>query len=185
MLAFGLVVAGVFDGRRFKAASGRQSFYTELKPISDRFDPKAVEVTGLDRVRLATDAPSPAEAMTKAAEWVRAVSAGHNPVIVGYPLVYDWLFLYWYFEQFAAGGAPFGFSSGLDMKTMYQQKARVVLSQANRRDLPPAVRSNREHTHNALDDALEQAEIFVRLFEWPGGTAPTDVSDPDRPLASS
>ena len=26
----------------------------------------------------------------------------------------------------------------------------------------------REHTHNALDDAVEQAEIFTRLATWKG-----------------
>jgi hypothetical protein len=25
---------------------------------------------------------------------------------------------------------------------------------------------NRVHTHHALDDAREQAEIFAKLFEW-------------------
>lgn len=37
-----------------------------------------------------------------------------------------------------------------------------------RDDLPPELRSTRSHTHNALDDAIEQADIFNRLFEWPG-----------------
>ena len=28
--------------------------------------------------------------------------------------------------------------------------------------------SARPHTHNALDDAQEQAELFANLFEWEG-----------------
>jgi hypothetical protein len=77
------------------------------------------------------------------------------------------MFLHWYFVNFA-GESPFGFSGALDMKTMYQQKARVTLGKAGRGDLPPGLTSRRQHTHNALDDAVEQADIFNRLFAWEG-----------------
>jgi hypothetical protein len=40
---------------------------------------------------------------------------------------------------------------------------------------PSFLRSQHEHTYNALDDAIEQAEIFANLFHWrgfePGGDA--------------
>lgn len=54
------------------------------------------------------------------------------------------------------------------MKTIYQQKARVPLDAAGRNDLPAELRATRPHTHNALDDAREQAEIFNKLFLWVG-----------------
>jgi hypothetical protein len=79
--------------------------------------------------------------------------------------VFDWMFMHWYFVRFL-GRSPFGFSGALDMKTMYQQKARVPLDRGGRNDLPPELRSSREHTHNARDDAIEQAEIFARLVDW-------------------
>ena len=69
------------------------------------------------------------------------------------------MFLHWYFVAFT-GESPFGFSGALDMKTIYQQKARVTLDEAGRDDLPPELRVIRAHTHNARDDAIEQAEIF-------------------------
>jgi hypothetical protein len=87
--------------------------------------------------------------------------------MVGYPIVFDWMFMHWYLVRYL-GRSPFGFSGALDMKTIYQQKARVRLDRAGRDDLPAALRSSRAHTHNACDDAIEQAEIFARLFEWPG-----------------
>jgi hypothetical protein len=34
--------------------------------------------------------------------------------------------------------------------------------------MPPELRSGRPHTHNALDDALEQAELFANIWAWPG-----------------
>lgn len=168
MLAFGLAVAGRFDGRTFTAYQPEvATFYRELKPISEEFDGEALTVSGLDRDRLVAEGTEPARALGEAAAWVIEQAGEDRPVLVGYPVVFDWHFLHWYFVRFL-GKSPFGFSGALDMKTIYQQKARVTLDQAGRSDLPRALRSSRVHTHNARDDAVEQAEIFARLFDWPG-----------------
>ncbi|MGN6814645.1 MAG: 3'-5' exoribonuclease domain-containing protein [Solirubrobacterales bacterium] len=168
MLAFGLAVAGRFDGQSFKAADPEAAtFYRELRPISEDFKPKALEVAGLDRDRLAAEGAHPEAAMTAAARWVAEQAREARPVLVGYPAVFDWMFLHWYFIRYA-GKSPFGFDGALDIKTIYQQKAGVTVSEAGRADLPPELRSSREHTHNALDDAIEQAEIFANLFTWSG-----------------
>ena len=168
MLSFGLAVAGQFDGEVFAPAdAGAATFYRELRPIADEHVPDAVRVTGLDRDRLLAEGDDPAGAMAEAADWVREQAIGARPVLVGYPVVFDWMFLHWYFVRFC-GASPFGFSGALDMKTMYQQKARVPLDRAGRDDLPAALRPTRPHTHNALDDAVEQGEVFALLFEWPG-----------------
>lgn len=168
MLAFGLAVAGRFDGETLASQDPEaETFYRELRPISDDFDAVALRVAGLDRDRLACEGAEPAAAMDEAAAWIAERARGDRPVLVGYPVVFDWLFLHWYFVRFA-GKSPFGFSSALDMKTIYQQKARVTLDHAGRNDLPPSLRSPRRHTHNALDDAIEQAGIFTRLFTWTG-----------------
>jgi hypothetical protein len=170
MLSFGLVVAGRFDGRQFESLLDRQStFYRELKPISSSFVPEALEVSGLDRDRLEREAADPQDAMTEARRWVVDQARDDRPVLTGFPLMFDWLFVYWYFERFAEGGSPFNHSAGLDMKTMYQQKAAVTTSDAGLRDLPEALQPAQAHTHNALDDALRQAAIFVRLFAWERG----------------
>jgi hypothetical protein len=169
MLSFGLAVAARFDGTTFDPLEpGAETFYRELKPISDEFDAAALAAAGLDREALRREGDDPAAAMRAAAEWVGRQAGGARPVLVGYPIVFDWMFIHWYFVSFT-GVSPFGFSGALDMKTIYQQKARVTIEQAGRDDLPPELHSSREHTHNALDDAIEQAEIFNRLFAWKGG----------------
>lgn len=166
MLSFGLVVAGRFDGKRFERPDREPpSFYRELKPLSDEFVAEAVAVTGLDRAELTRTGVAPAQAMEEARAWVEEIAVGHHPVLVGFPLVFDWMFLYWYLVHFTKG-SPFSYSSGLDMKSIYQAKARVRMSDAGKDDLPLALRSTSPHTHNALDDAMEQAEIFAKLFEW-------------------
>lgn len=168
MLAFGLAVAATFDGSTFKAREpSAATFYRELKPITNDFDLTALQVAALDREALAREGAEPAAAMPDAAEWVVAQAGEGRPVLVGYPVVFDWMFMHWYFVRFV-GTSPFGFSGALDMKTMYQQKARVTLDRAGRGDLPPELSSRRQHTHNALDDAIEQAQIFNRLFAWEG-----------------
>jgi hypothetical protein len=168
MLSFGLAVAGRFDGATFTACDpAGATFYRELRPITEEFVPDAVRVTGLDRDHLVVDGADPQAAMADAAAWVRDQAGDARPVLVGYPVVFDWMFLHWYFVRFA-GRSPFGFSGALDMKTMYQQKARVPLERAGRDDLPAELRSTRPHTHNARDDAVEQGDIFARLFEWRG-----------------
>jgi hypothetical protein len=117
--------------------------------------------------------------MRSALTWVVEQTSQARPVLVGYPIVFDWMFLYWYFVHFV-GQSPFGFSSALDMKTIYQQKAGVTIDAAGRDDLPTFLRSSRRHTHNALDDAIEQADIFGRLVVWGGATSAQkqiDVTD--------
>ncbi|MGE0504091.1 MAG: 3'-5' exoribonuclease [Solirubrobacterales bacterium] len=172
MLAFGLAVAGRFDGNRFEAAgSDRETFYRELMPISKEFDPKALEVAGLDRDRLIEEGAPPEEAMDEATAWVAEVAGDARPVMVGYPVVFDWMFMHWYFVRFSSE-SPFGFSSALDIKTMYQQKAGVTISHSGREDLPRELRSDHDHTHHALDDAVEQGEIFGRIFNWTGEGRP-------------
>lgn len=167
MLSFGLAVAARYDGRDFtRAASGEVTFYRELQPISDRFDPAALAVSGLDRVELQGTGLAPRIAMTEAHRWVREISGEGRPVLVAYPLSYDWLWLYWYFVEFCDQGSPFGHSSCLDIKTLYQQKAGVVISQATKRQMPKRLMSARRHTHNALDDAVEQGELFANIWEW-------------------
>jgi DNA polymerase III epsilon subunit-like protein len=167
MLSFGLAIAGRFDGAAFEVFNPEeQTFYRELRPISNEFDPKALRVSGLDRDELLRDGDEPVEAMTEAAAWVRGQSAGDRPVLVAFPASFDWLFLYWYFVRYSKKGSPFDFSSCLDMKTILQQRTGVVLDRASLGDLPPALKPDRPHTHNALDDALRQAEIFQRLWPW-------------------
>jgi len=168
MLSFGFAVTATFDGRTFAIAdAGGRSFYRELQPITEECDSDAVRASGLDREKLRKHGTDPTVAMREAAEWVRRESAGFRAVLVGYPVVFDWMFLHWYFVRFV-GTSPFGFSSALDMKTIYQQKAGVTIDKAGRTDLPTELQSDRRHTHNALDDALEQGEIFNKLFVWAG-----------------
>lgn len=168
MLSFAIVRAGAFDGERFRPAEDfSESFRAEMRPISDQFQPEALEVNRIDRARLVSSGEDPVAVMTRAAEWVREVSGGGSPVLVAYPLSFDWTWLYWYFMAFT-GASPFNHSRCFDIKTAYAVKAGLPIAGAGRAKLDPSLQPTRPHTHHALDDAMEQAEIFARLFEWQG-----------------
>lgn len=170
MLSFGLTVVGSYDGRRFERwPSGRETFYRELRPISDGFQEEALAVNGLDRADLVERGTPPEQAMDDAARWVREQAGERKAVLVAYPVAFDWSFLYWYFERFATSGSPFGFSSCLDIRTLYQASAGTVHAESGQSAMPASLLPASPHTHNALDDAIEQGELFANVFEWVAG----------------
>lgn len=170
MLSIGAAVAGRQDAGGYTAADPEaRTFYRELRPISDAFVPEALAVSGLDRDRLAVEGGEPAAVMYEFAAWVREAGRknGAQPVMCGYPASYDWTFLYWYLMRFT-GASPFGHSGCMDMKTLYAAKARLPLRAVAKGMMPRELLSRRRHTHHALDDAIEQAELFSNLMAWPG-----------------
>ena len=168
MLSFGLSLVGVYDGKTLHRSppDDDSTFYRELKPISERFEVEALDVNGLDREALLETGEDPAVAMTEAAEWVQRLSDGYRPILIAYPVAFDWSFLYWYFAQFSEVPSPFGHSSCLDIRTLYQAIAGTVFDDSGKASMPAFVQAEHPHTHNALDDAIEQGELFANLFEF-------------------
>jgi hypothetical protein len=168
MLSFGAAVAGFHEAQGFRATDPQaQTFYRELRPISEDFVPEALAISGLDRDHLMGEGTPPPQAMAEFAHWVEATADGAKPVLVAYPACYDWMFVYWYLIKFH-GKSPFGHSGCLDMKAMYATKADVPISATGKRSMPRHLLSSRPHTHHALDDAIEQAELFANLQRWKG-----------------
>lgn len=167
MLAVGMCVAGRFDGKHFEAREPTaQTFYRELRPVGREVDEEAVAVAHLDRERLLREGEDPERAMHDVADWLASVSGADRPVVCAFPAAFDWAFFWWYMVTYGPTNPPLTFSSCLDIKTMFAIKAGRVFSQSGKSSLPAAVRSPREHTHHALDDAIEQADTFARLFTW-------------------
>jgi hypothetical protein len=167
MSSFALVYAGRYEHGEPLPTPGSDSpsFYRELKPISEEFDRETSAVSGLDRNVLKTEGSDPADAMRDAATWIASVAGDAKPVLVGYPLGFDWMWLTWYFLRFN-GESPFGHSGGYDVKTAFAAKSGLPVSLCGRSKLPQELTPTREHTHNALDDALHQAECFANVANW-------------------
>lgn len=168
MLSLGICVAGLRTATRFEVRDpASATHYVEVAPISDQFVPEALAVSGLDRDRLVREGQEPTAAMRALADWVREVADGHRPVFVAWPLSFDWMFVHWYFERFLGPGSnPFGFSGAIDLKTCYLALSGGRIGDATKRRLPAALRSRRPHTHHALDDAMEQADLAAQLGRW-------------------
>lgn len=169
ILSFALVYAGSFNGSQFnRPEKYDQNLYIELRPISENFQTEALRVNGLDRERLCLQGAPPEKAMTDACHWVKRIAGAAQPVLVAYPLSFDWSWLYWYFVRFSTGGSPFDYSRCFDVKTALAVKASIPISEAGRSRIDPSLRPGHKHTHHALDDAIAQAEIFANVFEWEG-----------------
>ena len=169
MVSIGMAVCGTFDGAAFMPVPvDRHTFYAELAPISEDYDPEALAVSGLSREHLVANGRPPAEAMEEADRWVRATAKelGGRPVFAAYPLSFDWTFVYHYFVQYAR--SPFGFSTAIDMKTLYAARSGSPIVASTKRFMPRHLFGDRPHSHNALDDAMEQGELLQNLMAWDG-----------------
>lgn len=86
----------------------------------------------------------------------------NKPVAVGYPVTYDFMFLYWYLMAFA-GRSPFGFQ-GLDIKTLAMAAMGTGYKKTTKDKMPNRwFKANQKHTHQALDDAIEQGYLFFEI----------------------
>lgn len=110
----------------------------------------------------ARDNPEPpAKAMQRFVDWIGALPG--RAVFVGYPASFDFSFVSAYLDLFGHG-APFGHAA-LCIQSLAMGLRGSSFERARRGHLPAAWRSSRPHTHRALDDALEQGEIFCKLLE--------------------
>lgn len=165
MLSFSLVFAGSYDGETFRKPHSFQNvFYAEIKPISENFQAEAMAVNKLDRERLLASGQSPETAMNNAYAWIASHCDVKNAVLVAYPVSFDWSWLFWYFTQFSEKGSPFGYSRCFDIKTAIATHFKLPITQSGRNSIPSSVSSRHQHTHHAVDDAIEQAEIFSNVL---------------------
>ncbi|HUF38896.1 MAG TPA: 3'-5' exonuclease [Anaerolineales bacterium] len=140
------------------------TYYCELKPDRERFDPESMQIHKLSRERLESGGTAPAEAMAAFAGWIeRHTPANTRPVFVALNAAFDWMFVNDYFHRYLARN-PFGHNA-LDIKAFYMGfKQLTNFGQAGaalQRDYPL------DHTfrHNALEDAIDQAKLFARILD--------------------
>lgn len=136
-------------------------FYVELKPLGPRAVAAALEVVGRQLEYFVENGVEPREGMLAFKRWVDDVSAGHDPVFVGFNATFDWAYVNWYFHTYL-GENPFGIG-GVDIKSFYMGRAGVSWADTRSSRIPNELKSGEPETHHALDDARRQAELFRRL----------------------
>lgn len=108
-----------------------------------------------------TDPRPPEAAMATFASWVESFQM--TPVFVGYPAGFDFLFVYWYLIRFL-GWSPFSFSA-LDIKSFAMALLGTKYRATTKSRLPMRWQSKHPHTHVAVDDAIEQGELFMNMLK--------------------
>lgn len=140
----------------------QQTFYVELQPVNNQFKPGALAISGLSLEELAERGLSPAEAMSRFEAWLQArIPPQHQPIFVAFNAPFDWMFVNDYFHRFL-GRNPFGHSA-LDAKAFYMGLTGAPWSEATVRHIAARYLDGRPLTHNALQDAQDQAEMFRKM----------------------
>ncbi len=147
MVCFGAVV---FDDRLDR------TFYGRTRPISDRFVPEALAVSGFSREQhLGFDDPK--AVVDALATWLEQHSKG-RPIFVSDNLAFDWQFINYYLHRFL-GRNPFGFS-GRRIGVLYAGLVKDASKATEWKKYRVTA-----HTHNPVDDAKGNAEALRKFKE--------------------
>jgi DNA polymerase III epsilon subunit-like protein len=145
----------------------QSTFYIELKPINENITEESINVHKLSMQRLKLEGIAPEEALQRFEDWLKGITAPKKqPVFVAFNAAFDWMFINYYFIHYH-GHNPFGHAA-LDIKALYMGKAGVSWSQTSWRFISPQYSEKPQLTHHALQDALDQAELFKKLLEKSG-----------------
>ena len=134
-------------------------FYVELQPDREGVLDSAMSVGGFTLDGLRASGTAPKQAMQQFADWIAAVTPdGHRPVMVGFNAVFDWMFVADYFHRYL-GRNPFGHSA-LDIKAFYLGATGSTWAGTSMNFVAERYGLSITLTHNALDDARDQAALF-------------------------
>ena len=143
MVSFGAIVV---------ESSLSRTFYGQLKPISEKWIPEALAVSGHSRDEtLAFDDPK--TVMQSFADWI-AENSKDRPLFISDNNGFDWQFINWYFHHFL-GNNPFGYSS-TNLGSLY--KGLVKDTYKSFKHLRKTA-----HTHHPVDDAKGNAEALLAI----------------------
>ena len=106
------------------------------------------------------DCVPPETAMRDYHDWLTSLPG--SKVFVGYPVAFDFLFVYWYLIRFV-GDSPFSHSA-LDMKTLAMALLKKPYRESVKKNMPEKWFDSVPHTHVALDDAIEQGALFCNML---------------------
>lgn len=144
MISFGMVIV---------EPGFKRSFYTQLKPVTEFYEPEALAVSGFT-FEQTKEFTEPALAMQDAADWLAKEIQG-RPIFWSDNNGYDAAWINWYFNTYL-GHNPFGhssrriadFISGVELDLRYRWKHK----------------RKTKHTHHPVDDAKGNAEVLLDYF---------------------
>lgn len=129
-----------------------QTFYGQCKPISGKWNPEALKVSGLTREECRSF-PDPEFTMHSFATWLKGF--GGRLMFISDNNGFDWQFINYYFHRFY-GQNPFGHSS-TNLGSLYKGMVRNTFKNFKR------LRKTK-HTHHPVDDAKGNAEAMLHMI---------------------
>ena len=195
-ISFDVEAAGPYTPRYSMLSIGacvvfekEKTFYREIKPISKKFLQGAMVIgcMGLHSLKdwtifpeynprhpnfnpakvlelLEAKGEEPRVVMSDYADWVSDVTKGFKPIEAACPMKFDGSFTLYYFGEFNNGQNPFG-HSGEDISSFF----RGVTRNPNARLKDLKMRPKDGLTHNALEDAIQQAIEFEEALRLIAG----------------
>jgi hypothetical protein len=131
-----------------------KTFYGKLKPISEKWEPEALKISGFSREETLTF-DDPKIMMESFDLWLAENSQGRL-IFVSDNNGFDWQFINWYFCHFL-GKNPFGHSS-MNLGSLYKGLEKDTFK--NFKHLRKT-----KHTHHPVDDAKGNAEAFLEMIK--------------------
>jgi hypothetical protein len=145
MISFGAIIV---------EPSLARTFYGRLRPISERWIPEALAVSGHNREQVMGFPPAE-QVMAEFKGWLEQNAKG-QPRFISDNNGFDWQFINWYFHHFL-GANPFGYSS-TNLGSLYKGVVKDFFK--NFKHLRKTA-----HTHNPVDDARGNAEAFLAIIK--------------------
>lgn len=99
-------------------------------------------------------------AMPRYAAWLKNLPG--DPIFVGYPASFDFMYLTYYLHRFA-GESPFSYFA-LDIKSYAMAMLRTDFLSVVKSRMPKQWFDDLPYTHVALDDALSQGALFCNML---------------------
>lgn len=130
-----------------------QTFYGQTAPVSTKWKPDALAVSGFTRDQHLTFR-DPYEVMLDFDAWVQSLNKNGRPIFISDNPAYDWQFINYYFHRYL-GKNPFGHSArrigDLYCGLMKDTRARWKHLRTTK------------HTHHPVDDAKGNAEALLAM----------------------
>jgi len=134
------------------------TFYVDIKPMTDRFNLSALSSIGKTREETKNFHHNPDQAMCLFNEWVNENNKENTrPMFFSDNNGFDFMFTHWYFMHFL-GKDPFGWTS----RNLQDIFRGIKLNMKNR-----GFKKMREtkHTHNPVDDSVGNAEVLIKMIK--------------------
>jgi len=129
-----------------------KTFYGQLKPVSEKFIPEALAVSGHSRAET-MNFENPQKVMEDFARWIKD-NVKDRPIFISDNNGFDWMFICWYFHHFT-GVNPFGFSSQ-NLGSLYKGMEKDTFKTFKH------LRKTK-HSHHPVDDAKGNAEALLTM----------------------